>query len=215
MALSNKPKKSLYQVGETVYILNGVSIASGKIVKVSSSVSNPLNDTNGVQENLYYVEGFVKPFKEEDVFHSQNALLYNLKGDYLGKWGNSDTVSLQSGDIISYCDFSYNMISETDAGVPNIFTGIDFTSCNFDGSKLDGATFSGSNLNSSSFRFANLQGTSFGDASISSCDFRNTNLTTCALPPNANTKSTFKSTVGAGHWDPETTIWTDGLPIGN
>ena len=26
---------------------------------------------------------------------------------------------------------------------------------------------------------------------------------------------TFKSMVGAGNWDPVTTIWTDGLPIGN
>ncbi|MBS1513858.1 MAG: pentapeptide repeat-containing protein [Bacteroidetes bacterium] len=214
MALSNKPKKSLYQVGEIVYVLNGVSIASGKVVKVSSSVSNPLNDTNGLQENLYYIEGFVQPFKEGEVFHSKNALLFKLKGEYLGKWENSDNISIAQGTFFGSCDFSYVLLSE-DAGLPNFFSGIDFTFCNFDGAKLDGATFSGSNLSNSSFRFAKLQGSSFGDANISSCDFRNTNLSSCGLPANADTKSSFKSVVGTGNWDPDTTIWTDGLPIGS
>lgn len=213
MALSNKPKKSKYQVGDTVFFLSSRKGTQAQIIKVSSSVSNPDNDANGIQENIYYLQGFVKGFAETELFHSMNALMFEIKGSYLHKWGNSDNVLLQAGDLLTYCDFSYSLLSEN-TGLPNNFIGIDFSLCNFDGCKLEGATFSGSNLSSCSFRFANLHGTSFGEANISLCDFRNTNLTNSGLPATANTKSSFKSTVGDGHWDAETTIWIDGNPIG-
>ncbi len=88
MALTNKPKKSKYQVGETSYILNGKNISSGLITRIVTSITNPVSDSSGVQENLYYVEGFSQAFKEEEVFHSKNAVLFYVKGDYLNKWGS-------------------------------------------------------------------------------------------------------------------------------
>ncbi|MBX7046653.1 MAG: pentapeptide repeat-containing protein [Ignavibacteria bacterium] len=200
MALSNKPKKSLYQVGETVYILNGVLIASGKIVKVSSSVSNPLNDTNGLQENLYYIEGFVQPFKEGEVFHSKNALLFKLKGEYLAKFKSTALVYLEA---LSDFDLSFSDFSGT------AFDGASFISAN-----LEGVNFSNCGLNVN-FENTNLKNCIFTGCEFGNFSFIGANLTGATLPASANTKSTFKSVVGAGNWDPVTTIWTDGLPIGN
>lgn len=214
MALTNKPKKTKYQVGETVYFLNSGRGVSSEIIKVSTSVVNTSNDSIGVQENVYFLENQSKSFKEEELFHSMNALMFYIKGDYLNNWGNSDNMLLNAGTFFNECDLSYSVISEN-LGLPNSFVDIDFTGCNFEGCKLDEANFYGANLSSSTFRFSKLNFTSFSNANILNCNFRDTNLSNAILPSNANTKSTFKSTVGAGHWDPDTTIWVDGLPIGN
>ena len=200
MALSNKPKKSKYQVGETVYVLNSSTIASGSIMKVSSSVSNPLDDTNGAQENMYFINGFVQPFREDEVFHSKNAVLFHIKGDYLNKWLNYQF----NQHIVTNSNLSFTDFTGAD------FNGRDLVGVDFDGCKFMNALLDNCKLSSSSMRDCILT-----DSSISGVNFYGVDLSGATLPTNANTKSTFKSVVGAGNWDPVTTIWTDGLPIGN
>lgn len=212
MALINKPKKSKYQVGDTVFFLSNGKGTSAQIVKVSSSVSNPDNDENGIQENIYYLEGFVKGFAERELFHSMNALMFDVKGDYLHKWGNSEQILFNSEDVISYSDFSYCLLSEEN--LPTSFQDIDFSCCIFEGAYLRGAIFNNSTLTECSFRDADLTGASLFDANISNSNFIGTDLTDVIFNMFLMSKSSFKSTVGAGNWDPETTIWVDGNPIG-
>lgn len=200
MALTNKPIKSKYQVGETVYVLNGTSIDSGLIVKISTIVTNPLNDANGVQDDFYYMEGFSQPFKESEIFHSKNALLFKMKGDYLGKISSTSIIYLE---LINNSNISFHDLSEND-----------YQSSSFENSNLEGVKFTDSALRSCSFQNCKLIGCDFNFADFTDSYFIGADLTNAILPSNANTKSTFKSVIGAGHWDPVTTIWTDGLPIG-
>ncbi len=79
-----------------------------------------------------------------------------------------------------------------------------------DGCNFKNAALTGCDLSNCKARYAIFLNTEISDA-----NFSGANLTGATLPINANTKTTFKSIVGAGHWDPDTTIWTDGLPIGN
>jgi hypothetical protein len=213
MSLSNKPVRSLYQVGETVYFLSGGKICEGEVVKVSTSVGNPLGDTSGVQENKYFLEGYSQQFRETELYHSKNAVLFEVKGDYLGKWGNSDQLILNSSVEFSYSDYSYSRFSE-DLNLPGIFDGIKFEVCNLEGCNFESASLKNTSFSSASLYGAIMTYVDFTGAILSNCDFRGANLTGATLPSNANTKSTFKTVVGAGHWDPITTIWTDGNPIG-
>lgn len=217
MALSNKPGRSLYQIGDTVYFLNGKKIGEGVVTKVVTAVSNPLNDSTGIQENYYYVDGLDQIFTESELFHSKNALLFELKGDYLGKFpflmlesGNND---LEAGDF-SFLNFSGSQFSGCNFSKTK-FISSNFSNVNFLGSNLSESVFTFAKLNNAFFLNSNVTDTDFSEANIYGASFVGANLTGSTLPANANTKSTFKSMVGAGNWDPVTTIWTDGLPIGN
>lgn len=203
MALSNKPKKSKYQVGDTVFFLSNGKGTQAQIIKVSSSVSNPDNDANGIQENIYYMEGFVKGFAETELFHSMNALMFNVKGDYLNNWNNTTYYSnfFNFNLDLTYSDFSGCDFAAADP--------LDLNEAIFDGCNFSNSGFGGCDLSNCSFKYAK-----FKDTYINSADFRGADLTGCDLPLSANTKSSFKSVVGDGHWDPETTIWIDGNPIG-
>jgi len=214
MALTNKPKKSKYQVGETVYFLSDRKGDSAEVMKVQSVVTNPDENSTGMQENVYYLEGLNNVYKEAELFHSMNALMFYIKGDYLMKLGNGDNIGILSGSNLSGCDFSYGQWAR-DLSVPVYFLSTIFNNCNFDGVNLELVTFTACDLTECSFRFANLAGGVLEESNILNSDFRGTNFTDAILPASANTKSSFKTIVGAGHWDPETTIWTDGLPIGN
>jgi len=212
MPLSSKPKKSKYQVGDTVHFLEGSKASSSSVVKVLSSVTNPLNDSLGVQENDYFLMGREKRFEEGELFHSANALMYDIKGDWLCKFGNGDQVVLTSGSLLGNCDFSYSLIN-SDPGILVYFLSSVFTNCNFEGSDLGGIIFTACELNNCSFRFSNLAGAILEECNIANSNFTGAILTGATLPANADTKSTFKSVVGAGHWDADTTIWIDGSPI--
>ncbi len=206
MTLSNRPKKSKYQVGDIVYFLDGMKGDSANVIKVVSSVSNPSDDSTGVQENIYYLQGNTKGFKESELFHSMNALMFEIKGDYLN---NIITLVAESGNNdMNGADFSYSNFEDS------ILIACNFINCNFEGTKLANVNFSGTNLSGAFFRNTILTNSYFADAILSNTDCTGANLTNATLPSGANTKSTFKSVVGAGHWDPETTIWVDGNPIG-
>lgn len=207
MTLTNKPKKSKYQVGEIVYYLNNGKGVSSEVVKVTSLVTNPNDDSYGTQENVYLLANQNRSFREEELFHSMNALMFNIKGDYLNniyplvaESGNND----MNGVDFSYSSFEYAILA-----------GCNFINSNFEGAKLIGVNFLGTNLTGSFLKNAMLTNAYLPDTILTNVDCRGTNLFNCTLPSNANTKATFKSVVGAGNWDSDTTIWIDGLPIGN
>jgi hypothetical protein len=211
MSLINRPNKSKYQVGETVFFLNGSKGDSSNIVKVVTSVADPASDNTGVQENLYYLEGFVRVFQEEELYHSINALMFVIKGGYLSDISQAYILGseLSTGVLLTHSN-----LANGNYGSSN------FTSANFEGSNLsnsiiDGCILQNTNLKKCDFRNSSATGSDFTGAHVDNSNFTGANLTGAILPSSANTKSSFKSTVGEGHWDPETTIWTDGLPIGN
>ena len=216
MALTNKPKSSKYQVGDTVYFLNGVKGASAEIIKTETIVSNPASNSTGVQENLYYLNGFTRKFTEGELFHSINALMFEIKGDYLN---SIFSINLEAGNNdLGVVDFSYMNFSGSSFQACYL-TNSEFENANFSNVYFNGSNLSGSNMKKTLLigaflNSANMGDTNLTDANLLNTDCRGTNLSHAILPSNANTKSTFKSKVGVGNWDPVTTIWVDGNPIG-
>ncbi|MBS1494728.1 MAG: pentapeptide repeat-containing protein [Bacteroidetes bacterium] len=207
MALAGRPQKSKYQVGDIVYFLNNAKGISSSVIKIQSAVTDPFNDNAGVQENLYNLEGFSKLFSEQELFDSMNALIYNIKGDYLNKFQGLVVVS---GDYeIVNSNFSFLDLSNS------VFESLNLENCNFENSNLSNVKFDWSNLSNSSFKNAILFQVSFTDASILNANFIGTKLTGATMPANFESKQDFKAAIGEDNWDPVTTIWIDGLPIGN
>ncbi|MHB8579992.1 MAG: pentapeptide repeat-containing protein [Ignavibacteriaceae bacterium] len=93
-----------------------------------------------------------------------------------------------------------------------IFSFANLTNSDFSFSNAHDASFDWTDLTNSSFYAANLTGVNFSGANLTAVNFYGTNLTNATLPDNANTKTLFKALVSL--FDPATTIWTDGLPIG-
>ncbi|MBS1513860.1 MAG: pentapeptide repeat-containing protein [Bacteroidetes bacterium] len=205
MSLSNKPNKSKYQVGETAYVLNGLSISSGKIIKVSSSVSNPLNDTVGLQENLYTIEGFVQPFREKDVFYSKDALLFRIKGGYLNKWTEGlFAFPIGIGSNLSFSDFTGANFN-ADGGLLTLGT-VDFNEVTLDGCNFTNAVLAGCELSNCKMRDCILTG-----ASITNANFYGVDLTGAVLDSTFDTKAEFKTKVGNDNWNE--VIWIDGTLV--
>lgn len=74
MALSNKPAVTSLQVGDFGwFIYNNVPVKA-KVVKTVSDVSNPNDDSNGVQINTYYFEGYSEKFPSSKIYVSKSAL---------------------------------------------------------------------------------------------------------------------------------------------
>lgn len=194
MALTNKPNKSKYQVGETVFFLSDIKTVSAIIRSVSSLVTDPLNDSTGKQENIYYLEGFIKEFKEDELFHSANALLYYLKGDYLNKWKVTQ-MNLNNIDIGT--DLSYSDFSNIDF--------INIEALNFQQSLLQGCNFTNAILTGCDLSNCKMQNSNLTNATIASANFSGANLTGAIL---THSKDEFKLEVGLGNWTG--TVWVDG-----
>jgi len=202
MPLINKPTKSKYQVGEVVFFLFNGKGVSAPIIRILSEVTNPNENASGIQLNSYYLEGYTVKFNEEELFDEMNALLYNIKGGHLNSIESAIgffNIEFSSSNNLSYCNLGNLLINNS---VCNL---IDFSGSDFRNSELSGTSFQGAKLKS-----CNLSNANIGDA-----NFSGANLTNSILPSYANTKASFKAAVGEGHWDPVTTTWIDGLPIGN
>jgi len=81
MALSNMPAKSKYQVGHLVCTKDtiGLTAYQVEVLQVRTRVSNPNNDSDGVQKNYYILEGYEgKEYPEEEVFWSRGHYLKSL-----------------------------------------------------------------------------------------------------------------------------------------
>lgn len=148
--LSSKPIKSKYTLGDTVYFLSGSAVSSSTISQVKVRVTNPLNDSNGVQKNLYKLTGHGREFSETELFASKNSLLKNLKGQYLNENGlevnaiyiNSINTGVSSGSIDDYSGMNMYLFNFTDPDpVNNPETPMEIDSaCIFDDCNLNGVT---------------------------------------------------------------------------
>jgi len=79
MTLSNKPVKSKFQVGETVWYFVGSAIFSDTVKSVRTEVSNPNNDASGLQNNFYTLAGAGnKEFTESQLFRTRNMALWKI-----------------------------------------------------------------------------------------------------------------------------------------
>jgi hypothetical protein len=75
MALANKPATTSLQVGGFGWFIYNNAPVKAKIVKTISDVSNPNNDSSGVQTNSYYFEGYVEKFSSSQVYDSKSAIV--------------------------------------------------------------------------------------------------------------------------------------------
>ena len=103
-------------------------------------------------------------------------------------------------------NFSYSNVTR------GVFMFANLVNSHFFHSDARDARFDGANLTNSDFSFADLTRAIFAGATLAGARFPGANLTNATLPDNANTKELFKALVG--YYDPVTTIWIDGLPIG-
>lgn len=74
MALSNKPAVTSLQVGDFGWFIYNNSPVKAKVIKTISDMSNPNNDSSGVQINSYYFEGYSELFISTQVYSSKSAL---------------------------------------------------------------------------------------------------------------------------------------------
>ncbi len=81
--LTNKPVKPKYTVGDTVFAFDSGSILQLTIVQVQIIVTNPNNDSNGLQTNYYTFSENSLKLSEAQLASSKNHLLGKAKGAYL------------------------------------------------------------------------------------------------------------------------------------
>jgi uncharacterized protein YjbI with pentapeptide repeats len=204
MALTGKPSKTKHQVGSTVYFLVDGTINSGAVVKTYALVSDPANDSTGVQINKYLIEGFPNTFAESKLYSSKNELLYSIKGGYLNDWSGTGVIFIETlgeSSDLSYSDFS----------------GIDFSDANpqdFNEAILDGSSFNGCNLTDCDLTNCTMKNADLRSTTLTGADFSGADLTGALFSASADSKAEFKTAVGAGNYNATTTIWTDGTAIG-
>lgn len=202
MSLSGKPAVTPLQVGNLLYWTNGGTINSGTITKVVVKMSNPAGDGSGIQENIYFVGTTQVPGNQG--FHSKNALLYSIKGDYLNKWTSLNFSVVTPSDITigASNDFSYSDF--TNAVFTDDAVGVDFNGANLDGCKFSAALLNFCDLSNCSMKYSILTGADLTDANMAGA-----NLYGATLPTAADSKSEFKALVA----DYTGTIWTDGTVV--
>ena len=90
--LANLPLKTKYTPGDSVYILQEFQIIPVTIAAWRVKVSNPLNNTEGLQETFYSFENKGKlEIVENLVFASENSVLAYMKNDWINRAIESGT----------------------------------------------------------------------------------------------------------------------------
>jgi hypothetical protein len=90
--LTNLPLKTKYTPGDSVYILQEFQIIPVTIAAWRVKVSNPLNNTEGLQETFYSFENKGKlEIVENLVFASENSVLAYMKNDWINRAIESGT----------------------------------------------------------------------------------------------------------------------------
>lgn len=198
MALTGKPSVTSLQVGQTLYWTNGGTINSGVITKVIVRVTNPAADSTGVQDVTYMVGTVQIPGGQG--FHSKNALLYSIKGDYLNKWTGIDFTAMPT--IATSNDFSYSDFSS--GSFTDDITGVNFNEAILDGCKFTSATLNFCDFSNCSMKYAILTGAILTDANMAGV-----NLYGATMPTTADSKAEFKALVDSYTG----AIWTDGTVV--
>lgn len=83
--LSDLPLKTKYTPGDSVYIIIDYKIIPVTVASWVVTVSNPLNDSDGMQVITYSFEERSEQIQEPFVFASENACLAWMKNDYLNR----------------------------------------------------------------------------------------------------------------------------------
>lgn len=187
MALTNKPDPSHYQVGHLVVTADTVGLAENQvaITQVRVVMTNPNNDSTGVQENFYKVEGYDKEYTENEIFWSQEHYFQSLlpSGRYVNSSAIADVGNLET--------------------IMHIFAvGRSFVVANLAGQDFDSADF---------VLEPGLSSITWGsDDNDINAVVDGANLANCNLPHAVATLNAFKAAVYS--YD-DKTIWTDGLPL--
>lgn len=192
-ALTGLPLKAKYIKDDYVYALISGIIRKLKITSQRLVVSNPRNDSKGLQLNYCRFEEIGNEIEEAKLFASMNSLLSHIKGDYLNHEidSNGDSLGLLWNSLHQYPSVGYTDLA-----------GIDFDGVNFNDVILyvykgvDIADETGLEVEYSLLG-AVIDGSSFVGATLL------TGQTT-----RAQVRAAVKS------YDAETTIMPDGLPIG-
>jgi len=75
MALANKPAITALQVGNFVWFMYNSVPVKAKIIKTISDVSNPNDDSSGVQSNSYYLEGYYELYPSSKLYSTRDAFI--------------------------------------------------------------------------------------------------------------------------------------------
>jgi hypothetical protein len=194
MPLSNYPEITKYTIDDTVYVFEGNQIKELVITGWRVEVYDTNGDGTGtaVQETYYQFSNHSE-LKNTLVFSSWNHIRSEIKGDYLNR-------AIESGSGGS--GFVRNLFcKDADPLVPLTF-----------GSWTDFAGFD--------LRVANFINSGDVDPNenidvvfvTGELIFDRCNLDEAGLPTGWDTKAEFRANVKS--FDKDTTIWTDGNPIG-
>jgi uncharacterized protein YjbI with pentapeptide repeats len=195
----------------------------------SSWLEYPENRARGAKfiKNKIFSNMFIACDLEASIFEcsSINAYFYGCK---LGA-GNFQNVTMNGssfvGCVLSNANFSNSCLAFTSfesiegagtqfLGAKIMFGGFpeaNLTSSSFDCLDSYVVAFNSAILDSASFRYAILKEADFSNASLAGANFVGANLTGAKF---SISKAEFKAAVGANGYNPVTTIWTDGQPIG-
>ena len=185
MALTNRPFKSKYTIGDTVYYNGGGSITELTVTSVIVEVSDPNDDGVGQQNNKYGFSEVIQQIEESKLFSSKNSLIKNMKGNYLNRHITDGDVEL----TIPFAAINSLILSPLSF---NDLAGYDWQAFPFNdpdqvydpgGNPLD-----------------------LTDSVIDNSDF-----TSAVFPAAADTVAELKALVKS--YDKLSTIWTDGRPI--
>jgi uncharacterized protein YjbI with pentapeptide repeats len=91
-----------------------------------------------------------------------------------------------------------------------LFAGAYLRNCNFSSCDLTGMDFTGADLTGAILSHAILSGAKLHNANVSGATFQG-----ATMPDSIDTRARLKEVLGKGNWNPLTTIWVDGSPIGN
>jgi len=103
--------------------------------------------------------------------------------------------------------FNFENVPIYDCG---LFAGAYLRNCNFNSSDLTGMDFTGADLTGAVLSHAILTGAKLHNANFSGATFLG-----ATMPDSIDTRARLKEVLGKGNWNPLTTIWVDGSPLGN
>lgn len=137
MALSNKPRKTKYTTGDTVFYNDTGAIVELTVKGVRAVVQNPNNTAHGMQHNYYTFNEVVNELREERLYSTKNHLLSALKGSYLN---NDAYVSIETSSTErDYAGLNMEYIDFTETGRPIAGADAVLEACTFDNVKLKNA----------------------------------------------------------------------------
>lgn len=164
-----------------------------------------------------YLTGTQLMYSEVDGSNFNNCQIIGANITRMSGYGASfqfGSLALSDARAVSFhtCDFTSANLTNNNARNSffqfGIFIGANLSTSDFSGGIFVNANFTNANLSNANFSRCNFTG-----ANLAGVNAVGTNFTGATMPAGADTKAEFIALVGS--YDPNTTIWTDGKPIGN